>query len=48
MRYASPVPHSITTDSGEEFLLPLVPMSEIERQARDEEIAILTLRGLLR
>lgn len=48
LRRASPVPHTLRTDQGTEVLLPLIPVSPIERQAADEEIAILTLRGLIR
>ena len=47
LKHASPVPYTLRTHQGSEILLPLTPLSPIERQARDEEVAILTLRGLI-
>ena len=46
LRRASPIPHTIRTAEGPEIFLPLVPLTPLERAARDEDVAILTLRGL--
>ena len=48
LRRASSVPHTMRLAEGTEILLPLTPITPLERQAADEEIAILTLRGLIR
>jgi hypothetical protein len=47
LRRASPLPHTLRTAAGPEVLLPLTPLTPLDRATRDEEIAILTLRGLL-
>lgn len=39
---------ALKLETGPEPLLPLVPLTALEREARAEEIFILTLRGLIK
>lgn len=47
LRRASPIPTQLPTATGPQILLPLLPPDPLLQQLRDEELALLLLRGLI-